>query len=169
MYYCAKKTKHSNHSSEHLLYCSTIDKFKHVQTCPDLFYGNPNASSILIGRPAFFLQAPNVYHSKLITGLLFSNSLVMHHSFQMTPGLLFSSSLIIHHPLQMTAVLLFQKIELIQTTWTNRCPIVPTTHYLFIPPFKWHLYYCAKKTQIHSNHSSEHLLYCSTIHKFKHI
>ena len=67
----------------------------------------------------------------------------------------------------MTAVLLFQKIELIQTTWTNRCPIVPTTHYLFTTSFKWQLYYCAKKTQIHSNHSSEYLLCCSTIDKFK--
>ena len=35
---------------EHLLHCSTIDKSKHVQTCPDSFYGNPNTSSILIGR-----------------------------------------------------------------------------------------------------------------------
>jgi hypothetical protein len=87
-----KKTQiHSNHSSEHLLYCSTIDKFKHVQTIPDLFYGNPNASSILIDRPAFFLQAPNDYHSKLITGLLFSNSLIIHHPLQMTPGLLFQT------------------------------------------------------------------------------
>jgi hypothetical protein len=88
LYYCAKKI-HSDHSSEHLLYCSTIDKFKHVQTNPDLFYGNPNASSILIGRPAFFLQTPNDYHSKLITGLLFSNSLIIHHPLQMTPDLLF--------------------------------------------------------------------------------
>ena len=111
LYYCAKKKPNTFKPLERTpaLLCSTIDKFKHVQRSPDLFYGNLNAFSILIGRPAFFLQAPNDYHSKLITGLLFSNSLVMHHSFQMTPGLLFSNSLNIHHPLQMTPDLLFPK------------------------------------------------------------